>query len=96
MDSLNYVVTALYIVDKNDVFSPNYIGEPFLSKYNLHRQVDLKNPDHHSLAYIQRLLTSEIDGSNSLLEIAEKWGYNFMEIYDEFSRLYNAGIFSNK
>jgi len=93
LDTLNHVITSLYIIDRNDVFSENYIGEPFLSKYNLHRQVDLKNPDHHSLAYIQRLLIMEIDGTTSLLDIAEKWNYNFMEIYEEFDRLYSAGIF---
>ena len=96
LDTLDHVITALYIVDKNGVFYPNYIGEPFLSKYNVHRQADLKNPDHHSLAYIQRLLSMEVDGDSSLLDIAERWGYNFMEIYDEFYRLYSVGIFTNK
>jgi len=95
-DTLQHVVIALFIMDKNDAFVPNYIGEPFLSKYNVHRQVDLKKPDHHSLAYIQRLLTMEIDGTSTLLDIAERWGYNFMEIYDEFRRLYDVEIFKDK
>ena len=96
LDTLDHVMNALYIVDKNDVFFPKIIGEPFLSKHNVHRQVDLKKPDHHSLAYIQRLLIMEVDGDSSLLDIAEKWEYNFMEIYDEFCRLYDVGIFTDK
>ena len=96
LDTLDHVITALYIVDKNGVFYPNFIGAPFLSKYNVHRQVDLKKIDHHSLAYIQRLLSMEVDGDSSLLHIAERWGYNFMEIYDEFCRLYSVGIYTDK
>ena len=63
--------------------------------FNL-KDLDLKKPDHHSLAYIQRLLSMEVDGDSSLLDIAERWGYNFMEIYDEFCRLYSVGIFTDK
>ena len=52
------------------------------------RYIHLKN--------IQRLLTMEVDGDSSLLDIAERWGYNFIEIYDEFCRLYSVGIFTDK
>ncbi|MBI5557306.1 MAG: DUF4910 domain-containing protein [Deltaproteobacteria bacterium] len=90
---LSVVLKALFIADTNRIYEPLYKGEPFLSKHGLHRQVDLKRPDRKSLAYIQRVLTMETDGHNSLLDIANKWDYHFDDILDESIIFSQAGLF---
>jgi aminopeptidase-like protein len=72
-DSLDALLHILQTLECNETYMNLYKGEPCFSKYKMvfESYHDIKNDA--SKNYF-RFLTNEINGRNSLLDIAEKWG----------------------
>ena len=91
-DTLDSILRTLYVIDNDEILNNNYKGEPFLSKHGIYQSTDLKKPDKQSICYIQRVLMMELDGLNSLLDIADKWNYSFDDVYDVSREFLKSGL----
>ena len=80
-DFLDTILETLYVLENDEVLKNNYKSIPFFSKHGIHRYIDSKNVDRESDAIILRMLGWEIDGVQSLLDIAEKWNFKFRNVH---------------
>lgn len=92
LDTLDTAIKTINILDNNEMLRNTFRGEPFLTKHGIYKSTDLKKPDKKSDAYIQRVLMMEIDGTNSLLNISQKWGYEFDDVYEVSRSFLKAGL----
>lgn len=91
-DTLDTVLKTIFVVDNNLTLKNNYKGEPFLSKHGIYKAIDLKKPSRQSAAYIYRAMIMEFDGTQSFLDISQKWGYRFEDICELSKDFLDAGL----
>ena len=71
-DTFRLLLKAVDVLEIDRMYTNKYMGEPFFSKHNIQYPTQLEGIDVAPSYYI-KILSSEIDGSNSLLDISQKW-----------------------
>lgn len=78
-DSAEVLINIFNVLEMNRRYINNYKGEPFFSKHKI------TYPSHHAdkhdrAKYYVKILAHEIDGKNSLLDIADKWNLSIADL----------------
>jgi len=78
-DTLEKVAAFVNVVESDATFINKYTGEPCFSRHNI-AYPTFNDALSKSAAYIVKILANEIDGTNSLLDIAVKWSLNIFDL----------------
>jgi aminopeptidase-like protein len=94
-----YLTKIIDINEMNRVYNNNYKGEPFFKKHNITyptQQQGLKATAKAAAsdAYNVKILASEIDGKNSLLDISDKWEISMEKLNEASKKLLDVGLIS--
>ena len=71
-DTFRLLLKVVYVLETDRIYTNNYRGEPFFKKHNIRYPTQREGIDVSEPYYI-KILASEIDGNNSLLDISQKW-----------------------
>lgn len=88
VDTVEKLALVVNIMEVDMVYQNHYKGEPCFSKHNI-AYPTFKDALAKSSAYIVKILASEVDGGQSLLQIASKWNLNLFHlstVAQEFER----------
>ena len=92
-ETYRFLTKIVDINEMNQVYKNNYKGEPFFKKHNITYPTQQEGLDV-SEAYNIKILASEIDGKNSLLDISDKWGISMEKLKEPSNKLLDAGLIS--
>ena len=86
-----FLTKIVDIFEMNQVYKNNYKGEPFFKKHNITYPTQQEGLDV-SDAYNVKILASEIDGENSLLDISNIWGIPIEKLFLLAEEMLKAGL----
>jgi len=81
MDSLEKLLTVVSAIECDILYKNEYFGEPCFSRHNI-EYPSFQDALNKSSAYHVKILANEIDGTNSLLDIAKKWDIDIFHLYE--------------
>ena len=90
-DTYKFLTKIVDLFEMNQVYKNNYKGEPFFKKHNITYPTQQEGLDV-SEAYNVKILASEIDGNNSLLDISNKWKISMEQLNKASKKLLEAGL----
>jgi len=90
-DTYKFLTKIVDLFEMNQVYKNNYKGEPFFKKHNITYPTQQEGLDV-SEAYNVKILASEIDGNNSLLDISNKWKISMEQLNKASKKLLDAGL----
>jgi len=90
-DTVDSILNCLHLLENNKVFTNNFKGEPCFSKHNISYPTQ-KDAVNKTSAYNIKIVTSEIDGTNSLMDISKKWKIPFDEVLETVGKLEKSGL----
>ncbi len=87
---IDYVKKCIDILENNEYYKINTIGEPFLSKYGLYPTISQKG----SADYTRNLtnIIAYLNGENSILDIAEILNMPFQQVLEIIKQIYNNNL----
>ncbi len=90
-DTVAFLAEALFILDNDLLYENTYRAEPFISAH------DIVYPEYtfgkaQGKVDIVKAMIHELDGTNTLLDIAEKWGFRFEDVHEIAQAFKTAGL----
>lgn len=94
-DTLEKLITVFNVLEADGLYENKYKGEPCFSKHNI-KYPSFKDALSKSSAYMVKILASETDGTNRLLDIANKWNLNIYHLGELSNSLKNKNLINKK
>lgn len=91
IDTVESILGCIYVLEKDQKYLNNFKGEPCFSKHNISYPTQ-KDAINKTSAYNVKIVTSEIDGNNTLMEISKKWNIPFDEVVATVNTLEDSDL----
>ena len=89
-DTVDTLLEMLFLLDGDLTLASTCRGEPCLSRHNIQYPV-YKHQEQHKTSPVKALV-HELDGAHSLLDICNKWDFDFSEMYELAQAFVSAGV----
>jgi len=91
MNSLQTIYRCVQIAERNIVYRNLYKGEPCLSRHQIRYPAPTENKDRDDV-YLVKKVMHDIDGTKSLLDMAESWNAPFHKVETIADWFVEAGL----
>ncbi|MCB0631522.1 MAG: DUF4910 domain-containing protein [Saprospiraceae bacterium] len=93
VDTLENLATMINVLEADNLYVNHYKAEPCFSRHDI-AYPTFRDALAKSAAYIVKILANEVDGSNSLLDIAVKWNMNIFDLAEMARAFEKEGLIS--
>ena len=91
MDTVEKLLQLVSVIEHDGTYEATYVGEPCFSRHAI-KYPTFEDALVKSEAYNVKILASEIDGHQSLLDIASKWKINIESLHQLALSFVNEGL----